>query len=76
MTPRQIAAYLLDRADQFDTDSACWICLAAAAQEIVNGEAQARIDHGELDDPELLKRVDSFKTRPGRRPVDPRMGAD
>jgi hypothetical protein len=76
MTLRQVAAYLLDRADQYDTDSGCWVCLADAAHEIMNGEAEARVKHGELDDPDLLKRVDGFKERPGRRPVDPRLGVD
>lgn len=70
---RICAAYALDRADQYDGDSACWSCLAEAAHGIANGEAATAEEHGEFDD-DLYARVDSFK---GKAPaVNPTDGVD
>jgi hypothetical protein len=60
---RQVAAYLLDRADQCVTQSASWVGLADAAHAVINGEVEERQRVGELDDPELLARVDGFAAR-------------
>lgn len=53
----EMAAYLLDRADQYETKSASWIGLVDAATALANGEVHAAIAHGELDDEELVRRV-------------------
>lgn len=76
LTARQIAAYLLDRADQYDDDSACWNTLAEAAEEIMSGGVAERVAAGELEDAALLKRVDNFKTGRKRIAIDPRAGTD
>lgn len=70
-----IAAYLLDRADQYETESPCWIALGDAAANIMNGEATAAFAHGELDD--LLERVERLR-RSGAKPksVDPKAGIE
>lgn len=75
MTNRQLAAYLLDRADQYDTDSPCWIALSDAAANVANGEVDLAISHGELEDSALLARVDSMRGKT-KRLVDKRLGAD
>ncbi len=67
LTARQIAAYLLDRADQYEDDSSCWNALADAAEEIMSGGVAARVAAGELADRPLLARVDGFKT--GRKRI-------
>ncbi len=73
-TTRDIAAYLLDRADQYDTDSPCWIALCDAARNVMQGEIGRAKRENEFD-AKLYKRVDSFG--PGAaRPVDPRLGVD
>jgi hypothetical protein len=56
---RIIAAYLLDRADQYETESPCWIALTDAAKSIVRGEAVEAFEAGEFE-PALLARVDSW----------------
>lgn len=67
---RICAAYVLDRADQYETRSPCWHGLADAAHGIMSGEAAAAEAHGEFDEG-LYKRVDSFKGKaPKVRPVD------
>jgi len=70
------ARYLLDRADQYQTDSPCWIALADAAQELANGEAWSDFEHGELDGDDLKRRVKSMARTPGARSVDPKLGTD
>lgn len=42
------AVYLLDRADQYETDSGSWVALVDCARAIVNGEVDAAKDNGEL----------------------------
>lgn len=57
---RNVAAYLLDRADQYVTESGSWVPLVDAAKAIMNGEVETAVAHGELDDPDLLARVDAM----------------
>lgn len=57
---RMVAAYLLDRADQYATRSASWIGLVDAAKAIMDGEFDAAVSHGELEDAPLLARVDRW----------------
>lgn len=80
MTLRQaqdvFARYLLDRADQYDTDSGCWIALSDAAQEVANGEAWSDFEHGELDGEALKRRVQSMARTAGARPLNPKLGTD
>lgn len=70
-----VAAYLLDRADQYETESPCWIALADAAANIANGDALASLRAGELDDAPLRRRVASMATR-GIKPVIPSAGVE
>lgn len=56
----QVAAYLLDRADQYTTGSGSWIPLADAAKAIMDGTFDDLAGAGELDDDDLLKRVRGF----------------
>jgi hypothetical protein len=63
MQRRMLAAYLLDRADQYKTDSPSWIPLAKAAEAVVNGDVESAVNHGELDDDTLLARVDRMLLR-------------
>lgn len=58
----EVAAYLLDRADQYATESPCWIALADAAEAVVRGEAQVAAEHGEFDE-DLLRRVEAMRAR-------------
>jgi hypothetical protein len=51
-----VAAYLTDRADQYTTESPCWIALTDAATEVINGEVEEAAHSGELDD-DLRARV-------------------
>jgi hypothetical protein len=55
---RMVAAYLLDRADQYVDESPSWVGLADAANAVASGEADEAIDCGELDDSPLLTRID------------------
>ena len=72
MTTREkYAAYLIDRADQYETESPCWVALADAARNIMNGDADAAAAHGEFDE-ELIARVRGFKR--GSKRVDPKLG--
>lgn len=66
-TKKQIAAYLLDRADQYDLNSGCWIALADAAHNIMLGEVEAARDNGDLD-ADLFRRLDAMTG--GARAVD------
>lgn len=57
-----VVAYLLDRADQYETQSPCWIALADAAENIMNGAVDKAVKHGEFDD-ELYARVFKMKAK-------------
>lgn len=57
---RDVAAYLLDRADQYKTSSPCWIALSNAAANIIRGEVQAEKANGTFD-AELYARVDAMR---------------
>jgi hypothetical protein len=69
-----VAAYLTDRADQYETDSPCWVALTDAASNVVNGEVEASDANGDLD-PDLRARVALWIGRP---PFDvtPKLGVD
>ncbi len=68
------AAYLLDRADQYETDSPCWVALADAAENVMLGEVETAADNGDFDE-DLLARVRSMRSRTPR-PVDPKLGVE
>lgn len=70
---RVIAAYLLDRADQYDTESPCWIALAHAAKGVMKGEPLEAERHGEYD-ADLYRRVDGMRGK--APPVNSRAGVD
>ena len=55
------------RADQYPTDSPCWISLADAAHAIAEGEFEEARKHGELDEGDVLARVDKWIDRARRR---------
>lgn len=74
LKPADYAAYLLDRADQYVTDSACWTALADAAHNIMLGEVEAAKRAGELD-AELYERLADM-TLGEPKPVDPTAGVD
>jgi len=57
---RIIAAYLLDRADQYPTDSPLWQPLVDAVDGILSGDAHGAWQRGEFDK-ELLVRVDKIE---------------
>ena len=63
MSNLDIAAYLLDRADQYETDSPCWVALSDAAANVANGDALASWHAGELDDEQLRARVERMDER-------------
>ena len=73
LKPADYAAYLLDRADQYETDSACWVALADAAHNIMLGEVEAAKRSGELD-VSLYERLSRMVG--GASPVDPSSGVD
>ena len=79
MSPRRrrvlVAAYLVDRADQYETDSPCWIALTDAAHNIINGEVEAALANGDLD-AALIERVSAWIGDHDARPVDPSLGVD
>ena len=70
---RDVAAYLLDRADQYETASPCWIALADAARNVMLGEVAAAKNNGEFD-AGLYRRVDGMD-RGAPVPVQPNLGA-
>lgn len=59
-----VACYLLDMADQYVNGSASWVGLADAAQAIAKGEHIKALLAGELDDPDLIRRVRKLKGQP------------
>ena len=78
---RDVAAYLLDRAGQYETESPCWVALSDAAENIAIGEVAKAKAHGELLHGDVYERVDlmianfiasGFTTPP--KPVDPKAG--
>lgn len=71
---RIVCAYLLDRADQYETSSPCWIALSDAAGNIMSGEHIKSWKEGEFD-AELMARVDAMKGR-RKKDVDPKLGSD
>lgn len=73
VTIEDIAAYLLDRADQYDTDSPCWIALSDAAHNLMIGEVRAAKDNGDLDQG-LYKRLRRMSG--SAKSVDPKLGAE
>ena len=56
-----MAAYLLDRADQYATDDWRWNPLADAAHAFMSGEVQRLLDAGELRESDLRRRVKRFR---------------
>jgi len=56
LTKCDYAAYLLDRADQYDTDSGCWVALADAAHNIMLGE---------VEDEETYRRLEAYAKEQG-----------
>lgn len=74
LKPADYAAYLLDRADQYETDSGCWVALADAAHSIMLGEVESAKRHGELDE-ELYERLKE-SSRDAVRHVCPTDGTD
>lgn len=75
VSARDVAAYLLDRADQYVTESACWVALADAAHNVLAGEVQAAKRNGELD-AELYERMENWNWPGGVRKVEPTAGVD
>lgn len=57
---RDVAAYLLDRVDQYQTNSPCIVALVDAAVALMNGEVDAAVSHGEFDEG-LYARVDGLR---------------
>lgn len=57
----EVAAYLLDRADQYATKDPCWIALADAAHALMDGTFDDVASAGELEDADLLRRVRGFR---------------
>jgi len=51
-----VAAYLLDRADQYENESPCWVALSDAAENIMACEVERAKQNGELDQ-KLRQRV-------------------
>lgn len=70
---RDVAAYLLDRADQYVTESPCHIALSDAAHNIMLGEVEAAKRNGDLD-AELYRRLAGMVG--GVKPVEPTAGVD
>lgn len=73
LSAADVAAYLLDRADQYDTESGCWAALADAAHNVWIGEVEAAKANGDLD-AALHKRL--RRMTGDAKPVDPQMGVN
>ena len=58
-----IAAYLLDRADQYATRDWRWNPLSGAAHDIMGGAVDEALAHGELQEPELRRRVRNWRKK-------------
>ena len=78
---RDVAAYLLDRAGQYETESPCWVALSDAAHNIAIGEVAKAKANGELLHGDVYERVDSMISRFTAsgftippKPVDPKAG--
>lgn len=50
VTMLDVAAYLLDRADQYDDDSGCHIAVSDCAHNVAIGEVTTAKNEGELDE--------------------------
>jgi hypothetical protein len=70
---RDAAAYALDRADQYEDGSGCWVALADTSHNIMQGEIDDAKRNGDLGSA-LYDRVDGFKGKP--KAVIPSMGVD
>ena len=55
-----VAAFLLDRADQYDTASPSWVGLADAAARVAAGDVEQLVSEGELQEEDLRRRVRSM----------------
>ena len=73
VTMRDVAAYLLDRADQYDDGSGCWVAVADCAHNVAIGEVVIAKNEGELDS-DLYERVDRMSG--AVKPVIPDSGKD
>ena len=67
-TRRNVAAYLLDRADQYDTESPSWVGLADAAEAVANGEVEAAVANGEFARDDDIKRRVRLMTKRKAKP--------
>ncbi len=75
-TIRVVAAYLLDRADQYVDGSGCWVALADASHNLMRGDVEVSLLDGQLD-PDAFRRVDAFaRGRKKPRPVVPATGTE
>lgn len=72
---RHVAAYLLDRADQYATDSPCWVALADAANNVLAGDVEAAVIDRVFDD-DLMARVVGMEKRARSQNVNPDEGVD
>jgi hypothetical protein len=59
LDPRDVAAFLLYRADRYGISSPSWTALGAAAAAVLTEEVQAAKDNGDLD-ADLYARVDTI----------------
>jgi len=57
LTREDVAAYLLDRADQYDNSNGRWVPLADAAHALMEGAVEEALAHGELQEEDLRRRV-------------------
>lgn len=71
-----VAAYLLDRADQYETDSGCWVALADAAHNVLAGAVQDAKNNGDLDESLYERMKDWGWPEKEPRPVEPSLGVD
>jgi len=79
LTERQrenVAMYLMSRADQYETDSPCWVALSDAAHNIINGAIDAELAYNG-DDLDMRRRVRSWKDcQAAQRPVVSNAGVE
>lgn len=65
-----VAAYLLDRADQYGDDNPCWIALADAARAVMRGDVEEAERTGALEEG-LYDRLARMTEPDGRRTAQP-----
>jgi hypothetical protein len=72
----EVAMYLMDRADQYENESPCWVALSDAAHNIINGAVEKdRAYNG--NDPEMRRRVRAWKDKDApERVVVPLLGVE